>query len=473
MSLYFGLIMFLCIVPTLFICYYQCYPKNCREKKLILGIKNREEFWEGENAKTVEHIVQKYRSQARVVVAAGTGISCVLLLLHGMALQTTVWTAFVFLAIMAVNVPYFMGNRELKDFKRRIGLGNGEKVSFVDLENAGAVHALKPIGVILPNLAGGILVLLSLLIDLKIFPVRGGWLAGSFLMTAILATGWFMGLLITAFAFLMDGFRNEAISADSAVNANYNRAKKKNMADYFVLFLWLNVAFMMLGLAAFLFFYTDLLAMIGLAVYMLLLMGGTAVFVLRQRQIERSYEKEFTILSDDDDNWILGQLYYNPRDSRLNVEKRVGVGGTINLAHPLGKVFGVLAGLSLVFTVLCLVWLGMLEATPLRLTVEQGCVICHQLRDEYVIPVSEIETVEWGEDIHALRLARISGVGMDDLLKGNFYVNDQRGCKVFLAPSAGCYVKIVTAQGTYYVSGATAQETQEAYHLLAESGKMD
>lgn len=41
---------------------------------------------------------------------------------------------------------------------------------------------------------------------------------------------------------------------------------------------------------------------------------------------------------DDDDKYILGSLYYNKKDPCLMVEKRIGVGWTVNLAHPLGKV---------------------------------------------------------------------------------------------------------------------------------------
>ena len=73
MSLYFGLIMFLCIVPTLFICFYQIYPKKWREKKLIFGVKNREEFQQGETAQTVGKIYEKYRGQARLMVISNRG----------------------------------------------------------------------------------------------------------------------------------------------------------------------------------------------------------------------------------------------------------------------------------------------------------------------------------------------------------------------------------------------------------------
>lgn len=45
---------------------------------------------------------------------------------------------------------------------------------------------------------------------------------------------------------------------------------------------------------------------------------------------------------DDDDKYILGALYYNKKDPALMVEKRIGVGWTVNLAHPLGKIVMIL-----------------------------------------------------------------------------------------------------------------------------------
>jgi len=43
------------------------------------------------------------------------------------------------------------------------------------------------------------------------------------------------------------------------------------------------------------------------------------------------------------ENWKLGVFYYNPRDKAFFVPKRMGFGGTFNLAHPLPAVLLVAA----------------------------------------------------------------------------------------------------------------------------------
>ena len=147
----------------------------------------------------------------------------------------------------------------------------------------------------------------------------------------------------------------------------------------------------------------------------------------------------------------------------------MGVGGTVNVAHPLGKLLMVFAGLSIVAAVVCVVGMGMMEATPMRVYVEEEKVICHQLWDEYSIPVSEITEAEFGDNLKDLHLARVSGVGMDTMLKGNFIVNDEGGCKVFLWRANQSYLMIKTAERTYYVNGNSEEELARVWDLLRQS----
>ena len=79
--------------------------------------------------------------------------------------------------------------------------------------------------------------------------------------------------------------------------------------------------------------------------------------------------------------------------------------------------------------------------------------------------------MEWGEDITEHSLKRVAGVGMEQLLKGDFSVDGQNGCKVFLAPPEKTFIRITTVNGRiYYVSGATAEETAGVYDALQKAG---
>lgn len=467
MSLFFGLIMFICIVPVTLIMFLQVYPKNWREKKLVLGVKNRDEFREGTTEEKVDGIVKKRRAQAGTVVICICVIAGVLLLMRGMAMQTTVWTAFIIIALGVLELPYILGNREMKEIKRSLGLANETGVSYVDLSNAGAVHALQPFRAELPALLGLIPVIIALLIDLKVILPGKVMSAGAFLMTSSLGMFWLIGIMMVVFAHVFDNLKNEVISPDSSINANYNRAKKKNFADMFVMGIWLNLLLLIAWLLTFILAYSDITVIISTMVYMLLIFAGIALFVIRNRKIDARYEKEMNLLADDDDQWILGLFYYNPHDNRLNVEKRVGVGATVNVGHPVGKVITGMIILALTAVLMALVWLGMAESTPMTIKVENGSVICHHLRDDYTIDVDDIQSASYGEDLKSLNLIRTYGTGTATIQKGSFTVDGETGCKVFLWVDAGNYIKIVTDSDTYYINGSTAEETREVYDLIS------
>ncbi|WP_297131285.1 DUF5808 domain-containing protein, partial [Terrisporobacter sp.] len=47
-------------------------------------------------------------------------------------------------------------------------------------------------------------------------------------------------------------------------------------------------------------------------------------------------------VENDDEKWIYGFIYYNKDDPKLMVEKRLGAGWSMNMAHPLGKFITIL-----------------------------------------------------------------------------------------------------------------------------------
>ncbi|SNR96667.1 Uncharacterized membrane protein [Anaerovirgula multivorans] len=60
-----------------------------------------------------------------------------------------------------------------------------------------------------------------------------------------------------------------------------------------------------------------------------------------------------TVIDREDDNlWKWGMFYYNPEDPSLFIEKRFGIGWTINCAHPGGKVIIVITLLAILAGVL-------------------------------------------------------------------------------------------------------------------------
>lgn len=70
----------------------------------------------------------------------------------------------------------------------------------------------------------------------------------------------------------------------------------------------------------------------------ILLIGVLVIFIVKANKIRFDYkiEKDTVVHKDDDDKWIFGLIYYNKEDPRVNVEKRFGIGYTVNAGTPAG-----------------------------------------------------------------------------------------------------------------------------------------
>lgn len=466
MSLIFGITMCVCLVPALFILFFLMYPKNWKNAKLILGVSARKEYTEKDTAEKIDVFYRKRRGQAVKILIVSIALSIILLLLQGFILQTTLWMMLFFGSIIGISIPFAIGNKEMKTLKRMIGLAS-EKINYTDINTAGTIRTIKFSQILIPNVLGFITLIVALFIDLKIIPIDTD-IAGNFLGTGICAVFFAMGILVSVLAYGMDGLKNEVISSDSAVNANYNRAKKKNLSNFITAFLWLGTVIFILIFVLYILMISEMVILIGSTLYIVILMSGIFLYTRRAKIIETRYKKEMTITEDEDDNWIGGFFYYNPGNKRLMVQKRVGVGATINIAHPVGKLISAVIVVWAIGMVCMLVYLGMVEATPIKLKIEDNKLICHQLSDEYTIDLNDIKNAEWGEDVNNVRFIKTAGFGIASLYKGSFTVNGETGCTVFLNPEKGSYIKIVTSERTYYISSATAEETANIFKILDE-----
>ena len=157
----------------------------------------------------------------------------------------------------------------------------------------------------------------------------------------------------------MDNARNMVISRDSSINANYSRAKKKTWADLFIAFSWANALYLIANSVLMFFTDSEAAVLISTLGYTAVIMVVVIIGVINQRQVESRYARDTELeLTDDDDNWILGMFYYNPNDTRLNVEKRLGYGATVNFAHPAGKVIGIVSAVIMIGSIILMFYLN-------------------------------------------------------------------------------------------------------------------
>lgn len=195
----------------------------------------------------------------------------------------------------------------------------------------------------------------------------------------------------------------------------------------------------------------------------------TAIFcwiILRIELKVRSQQEKLTRDSggewfvDDDSKWIWGLFYYNPDDTRLMINARVGMNSTFNLARPAGKLimgFCVILLAVLPFTGVLLRQAGeqeiVLTADPQVITAEAGMT-------DYSVDRSSITEMLVLDELPA-GFHRKVGTGMENLCKGKFGSDDYPDLTVMLDPTAAPYLLIQTADGKYYLFGTHSSEATE------------
>jgi hypothetical protein len=160
----------------------------------------------------------------------------------------------------------------------------------------------------------------------------------------------------------------------------------------------------------------------------------------------------------------MGMFYYNPNDSHTMVNRRTGMGTTLNMAKTPAKVlmgFTALVLLSIPATGLFIIHEG---KTPVRLEHSGESITAIHTRTVYTIDFSDIHTAYL---ISVLPDGiRTNGTGMDSVFKGSFRLEGIGDCRLCLDPRTPPFIVAVTEDETYIIGSANAEETKLVFETV-------
>lgn len=164
---------------------------------------------------------------------------------------------------------------------------------------------------------------------------------------------------------------------------------------------------------------------------------------------------------DGDENWKYGMIYYNPNDSRFMVDKRIGIGSTINMAKSSAKWFiGIIVATLLIIPFISIFTIFE-EFTPIGLEVSNNQVIAQHIKKEYTINLDDIKDTKMITKLPDAN--RIIGTSMRTLDKGLFDVDGYGHCKLCLNPENRYFIIVKTNGTTYIFSDRTDSGTKKAF----------
>ena len=454
-----NLIMVVCLYPFVLIMYALLKNDAAPKKDWYFGVKLTKEQ---QKASEVEEICKTFNKQMRNWFIVLMLLPIPMIFIPWFSVFMSLWLGWMMVSIFAFFIPMGVANTKLKELKMEKGWKEIKDIPvYVELKEAGNIRRVKWYHFLPQCVLSVVLFVVAMLHCPEGKELVMGILQGSF-------AG--ISFLFWLAAIWMDKQKTQIISSDSDVNINYSRAKKNLWKNLWVICAWVNVAYMVCMLFA-----LDKDGRFGAVftvstiVYIVATFGLLLWLIRKLSSLDKTYQDKMDLdATEDEDHWIWGLIYYNPKDKHSMVEKRVGgMGTTVNMATPFGKGFVAVMILLLLQIPVLNVWILMLEFTPIQLSVEENKVIAEHLREEYVIPVISIKEVELLTELP--KMSRNHGTSMEEIRKGSYRIKEEgKSCEVFLNPQNTVFIRIETSLETYYISGYDDEETREVYEMIKE-----
>lgn len=398
------------------------------KKNIAVGVTFIEE---GKQDAEVISRLNRYKKQIKMIT-----IVLLLALIPGVFVSKfwillTYYLVWTYVTMFIYAIPFYLCNKDLKAIKKRKGWAQhqGEKVE-IDMENIPNFKEISPLLFIIPCIVS----LLPLIWD-RTFYVLYITSAASVLVF------WF------SYRYFYRN-RSERVNEERDLTRVLTQIRHYNWSKIWIVASWMTIPLSFSGLL--------LISHPALALTLIFLV--TAVICVEAVGIEiklRKMQEKLTkgsgvgAIVDEDDKWIGGMIYYNPNDSRLIVNERVGMNTTLNLARTSGKVIT----LFLLILILALPFTGpamnVYYKQPIKIEVTKDEVEASQGITNYRIKLSDIKNVELIDELSD-DLVRVNGTSFDDLLKGDFR-DGKENLVLLLRPESKPFIRVTDKNGKVFV----------------------
>ena len=457
--MFINILMFVCFLPIPLIIFFVLRNETKPKKNLILGV-------------TLPHDKREDPAVAgtvkRFLVLEDIILFLLLLLIvpqFFFRYDSIVMTWFMGWLIVAIILPFFpyaAGNRKLRELKRQNGwFGASTGVTLVDMKIAVTPKKLLSAWVFIPAF------LLTLAPVIHTLATQRGrdefWP-----MLCVYAT---MSVMIAVYYWLyriINRQRAEVVDGNTPLSAALTQVRRYNWNKSWVWIVWLTSLF---DLAMWL-LYESAVAVILLAVaYSAALLAAVlrAEFKTRRMQQRLTGESGSELYTDDDDKWLLGLAYYNRNDIHAIVNRRTGIGMTLNLARVPGRIVIVFTALILLSMPLVGVLMMRSEFTPVSLRTDGNQIIAMHTRDEYKIDIDSVTSAYLLDKLP--EGTRTNGTAMKTVLKGSFRFDGIGDCRLCLDPRIPPFLVVTAGGRTYILGSSNIDETRDMYMAVLSRGR--
>ena len=453
---FFNIIFLVTCYPIIFLMYFML--RNARDKSSWCFGAGLSKEWKKDAA--VDAIDVEYRKNLKNTMLVLGFSPIATFFMDYMSITFTFWMIWILVICFFPFYWYAKANKQIRVLKAKRGWDVTSEVSYTDLKIAALPRKVKVFTFLPTLILSGIPIHLSY----QLFSEAGYQAMRICVVTFGLCT-----VLFFLSALWTDRQKISAISEDTDTNMNYARAKKQVWKSFWLICAWGNTVFTwsILG-AMYIREHGMAWILLGCTIYCVAMIGWAVWLVKKLFAINKKYEDKRTLKdsSDDDRHWIWGILYYNPKDTHVMVENRMGTGTTMNMATGLAKGLYIFSAIVMLIIPISCIWMILLDFTPINTVVKNDTIICTHLSVEYEIPLEDIEKYTVVTELPDM--IKVSGNGMDHVLSGTYEVYREGMFETFLNPQNSLFIKIETDREVYYISGADDAETQKIIDELKE-----
>ena len=398
------------------------------KKNIAVGVTFMEE---GKQDAEVIARLNRYKKQIKMItivlllaIIPGVFVSKFWILLTYYLVWTDV-TMFIY------AIPFYLCNKDLKAIKKRRGWvqHSGEKVE-IDMENIPNFKEISPLLFIIPCIVS----LLPLVWDRTFYVL--------YITSAV---------SVLVFWFSYRNFyrnRSERVNEERDLTRVLTQIRHYNWSKIWIFASWMTIPLSFSGL---LFISHPALALTLIFLVTAVICVEAVGIEIKLRKMQEKLTKGSGVgtIVDEDDKWIGGMIYYNPNDSRLIVNERVGMNTTLNLARTSGKVitlFFLILLLALPFTGPAM---NVYYKQPIKIEITKDEVEARQGITNYRIKLSDIKNVELIDELSD-DLVRVNGTSFDDLLKGDFRDGNEN-LVLLLRPNSKPFIRVTDKNGKIFV----------------------
>lgn len=448
MTFFWALFTVVLVLPMLPIVYFvmknECKPK----KNIIVGVTLP---WEGQRDEAVLALLERYKKEMKHICWLMLVAAVPLLFIRSLGVFMTLWITWIVALCFVFLIPYIHCNKALRKIKEDRGWRRDTKDAprvVTDLKAAAEEMRWLSPWWFLPPLA---LSLVPLAFDRSLWAL---WALDAAMVP----------VFYLCYRYLYRN-RAEVVDENSERTLALTRIRRYNWGKCWIIMAWATGLFNV-GL-----WLTLEHVWWCMAVVLAYGMTVSVAVISIEFQVRRLQEKLTTdsgqgYYVDEDDRWIWGLLYYNPNDTRMIVNARVGVNTTINMARrPAQILMGVLLALLLACPLFG-IWIIGMERAPVELEVTEGAIVGSHYGGHWSVALADIAEMEL---IHERpRLFRVAGTGMDSALTGQFNADGWGRVTCCIDPRTGPWLWVKTADGQIFLFGASQEGVTAAVEAALE-----